>query len=197
LPASRDPRVRLARSAPRPVNAADLDAALRGDGSALVNGGGSFLAPAGWSAATISTAIQCADAGTRTGSRGWMKVIKRLDRMSRLHGLVQGWWLAPCASWPVRGEDTYRGPWNAKTPNPILLINQRFDPNSNYASAVRAEQYLGNAVLLTHEGYGHLFFHNPSTCVDQAMAAYLTQLITPPKGAVCQSNEQPFDPEFD
>jgi hypothetical protein len=29
------------------------------------------------------------------------------------------------------------------------------------------------------------------------MAAYLTELITPPKGAVCQSNEQPFDPEFD
>jgi hypothetical protein len=137
--------VRLARSAPRPVNAADLDAALRGDGSAPVNGGGFFLAPAGWVAATISTAIQCADAGTRVGSRGWLKVIKRLDRMSRLEGLVQGWWLAPCASWPVRGEDTYRGPWNAKTPNPILLVNQRFDPNSNYASAVRAEQYLGNA----------------------------------------------------
>jgi hypothetical protein len=62
---------------------------------------------------------------------------------------------------------------------------------------VRAQRYLGNAVLLTHEGYGHLFFQNPSTCVDQAMAAYLTELITPPKGTVCQSNEQPFDPEFD
>jgi pimeloyl-ACP methyl ester carboxylesterase len=179
-----------------PVNAADLDAALRGDGSALVSGGGFFLAPAGWAAAAISTAIQCADAGTRVGSRGWLKVIKRLDRMSRLQGLVQGWWLAPCASWPVRGEDTYRGPWNARTPNPILLINQRYDPNSDYESAVRAEQYLGNAVLLTHEGYGHLFFQNPSACVDQAMVAYLVDLITPPRGTVCQSDQQPFDPDF-
>jgi pimeloyl-ACP methyl ester carboxylesterase len=177
-------------------NAADLDAALRGDGSALASGGGFFTAPAGWAAATISTAIQCADAGTRVGSRGWLKVIKRLARMSRLAGLVQGWWLAPCASWPVRGQDTYRGPWNAKTPNPILLINQRYDPNSNYTNAVRAEQYLGNAVLLTHEGYGHLFFQNPSACVDQAMVAYLVDLITPPKGTVCQSDQQPFDPDF-
>ena len=66
------------------------------------------------------------------------------------------------------------GPWNAKTPNPILLVNQRYDPNSDYVSAVRAERLLGNAVLLTHEGYGHLSFQNPSACVDQAMARYLT-----------------------
>jgi pimeloyl-ACP methyl ester carboxylesterase len=179
-----------------PQNAADLAAALRGDGSALASGGGFFTAPSGWATATISTAIQCADAGTRLGSRGWLKVIRRLARMSRLAGRVQGQWLAPCASWPVRGQDTYRGPWNAKTPNPILLINQRYDPNGNYENAVRAERYLGNAVLLTHEGYGHLWFQNPSTCVDQAMVAYLTDLITPPKGTVCQSNQQPFDPDF-
>ena len=56
--------------------------------------------------------------------------------------------------------------------------------------------YLGNAVLLTQEGYGHLSFQNPSACVDQAMADYLTELITPPPGTVCQSDQQPFDPGF-
>ena len=39
-----------------------------------------------------------------------------------------------------RGEDNYRGPWSASTPNPILLINQRYDPNTGYANAVRAER---------------------------------------------------------
>jgi hypothetical protein len=96
----------------------------------------------------------------------------------------------------VRGEDTYRGPWNAKTPNPILLINQRYDPNSFYGNAVRAAGLLGNAVLLTHQGYGHLFFQNPSACVEKAMADYLTELVTPPRGTVCQSEQQPFDPGF-
>jgi hypothetical protein len=53
-----------------------------------------------------------------------------------------------------------------------------------------------NAVLLTHEGYGHVYFQDPSTCVDKAMADYLIELITPPRGAVCPSDHQPFDPDF-
>ena len=61
---------------------------------------------------------------------------------------------------------------------------------------MQAERLLGNAVLLTHEGYGHLSFQNPSACVDEATVAYLTELITPPTGTVCQSDQQPFDPDF-
>ena len=180
-----------------PRNAADLNAALQGDGSALETGASAYLSPAGWAGTTITTAIQCADAPAHRGSRAWPQVIKRFKRISRLQGLVQGWWeWAPCASWPVRGQDTYRGPWNASTPNPILLINSRYDPNTGYANAVRAERLLGNAVLLTQEGYGHLSFQNPSTCVDQATVDYLVDLITPPPGTVCQSDQQPFDPEL-
>jgi hypothetical protein len=63
-------------------------------------------------------------------------------------------------------------------PNPILLINTRYDPDTGYAKAVRGERLLGNAVLLTHEGYGHLSVRNPSACVDQAAVAYLTELTT-------------------
>jgi hypothetical protein len=58
------------------------------------------------------------------------------------------------------------------------------------------ERELGNAVLLTHEGYGDLFFQNPSACVDKAMVDYLTELIVPARGSVCQSDQQPFDPDF-
>ena len=185
--------------APRlwPANAADIDAALRGDGSALENGAGGFTAPGGWAGTTTSAAISCADAPAHRELRAWPSVIKRFERAGRLSGRVQGWWRwAPCAAWPVRGEDNYRGPWNASTPNPILLINSTFDPNTGYAKAVHAEQYLGNAVLLTQEGYGHLSFQNPSACVDEAMVDYLTELITPPPGTVCQSDQQPFDPDF-
>ena len=76
------------------------------------------------------------------------------------------------------------------------MINERYDPNSGYGNAVSAERYLGNAVLLRHEGSGHLFFQNPSSCVSNAMADYLTELITPPPGTVCQSDHQPFDPDL-
>ena len=37
---------------------------------------------------------------------------------------------------------------------------------------------------------------NPSACVNKAITDYLTELITPPRGTVCQSDQQPFDPDF-
>ena len=178
-----------------PRDAVDLDAALDGDGSALEAAARAALTPAGFSGATTSAAISCADAPARRGSRDWPHVIGRLNRISRLQGLVQGWWLwAPCASWPVRGEDSYRGPWTASTPNPILLIGTRHDPNTAFANARRTERRLGNAVLLTHDGYGHISIQDSSDCVDQARVAYLVELITPQAGTVCNANQEPFAP---
>lgn len=185
--------------APRlwPRNAADLDAALGEDASVLASSASLFLAPSGWAAAITSAAIQCADAPTNQSLQAWRQVIGQLEQVGRLQGVIHGWWeWAPCASWPVQGQDNYRGPWNHMTPNPILLINQTYDPNSGYANAVHAEHYLGKAVLLTHEGYGHLWFQDPSKCVANAMRNYLVHLITPPPGTVCPSDHKPFDPSF-
>ena len=176
-----------------PQNARDLRAAIGGNGSALETAARGFLTPTGWAAATTSAAIQCADAPARRSLRSWPRVIGRLKGISRIQGQVQGWWLwAPCASWPVRGQDSYRGPWGAKTPNPIMLIGTRHDPNTGYRNAVLAERRLGNAVLLTHEGYGHISFRDPSSCVEKAEADYLVNLVTPPKGTVCQADQKPF-----
>ncbi|MCU0299163.1 MAG: alpha/beta hydrolase [Candidatus Nanopelagicales bacterium] len=178
-----------------PANAASLDAALTGNASTLEAGAQPFLTPQGWAGATTSAAISCADAPARRELDAWPQVIGRLDRISRMQGRVNGWWLwAPCAAWPVRGQDSYRGPWNASTPNPILLIGTRFDPNTAYQNAVSAERYLGNAVLLTHNGYGHISYQDPSACVDRARVDYLVDLKTPRRGAVCQSDLRPFQP---
>jgi pimeloyl-ACP methyl ester carboxylesterase len=180
-----------------PRNAADLATALQGDASALAITASGFLTPTGWAPAVTSAAIQCADAPTKQSPAAAPQVLEHLEQVGRLQGLIHFWWeWAPCASWPVRGQDNYRGPWTAKTPNPILLINQRYDPNTGYANAVHAEHYLGNAVLLTHEGYGHLYFQDPSVCVMNAMVDYLVHLITPPPGKVCRSEHKPFDPHF-
>lgn len=178
-----------------PQNAAALDEALGGDASRLEAEARPYFTPAGWNAATTSAAIQCADAGAARGSRAWPEVIGRLDRISRLQGRVNGWWLwGPCASWQVKGQDAYRGPWDAATASPLLLIGTRYDPNTAYANAVRTERLLGNAVLLTLDGYGHISYQDPSTCIDLARARYLVDLTTPPRGTVCQPDQQPFGP---
>ena len=86
--------------------------------------------------------------------------------------------------------------WNATTKNPILLIALKHDPATPHINAVRSARRLGNAVLLTQDGYGHVSFHDPSACVDRARVAYLVRLKTPPKGTVCKSAKKPFAPGF-
>ncbi len=180
-----------------PQDAKNLEAAVRGDGSALLTEARKSLTPAGFMGATTSAAISCADAPAHAGLRSWPRVIGGLTREDRLYGPLLGWWLwAPCAAWPVRGDDNYRGPWNARTKNPILLIGTKHDPATRYINAVRSARRLRNAVLLTLNGYGHVSFHDPSTCIDRARVAYLVRLITPRKGTVCQANKKPFTPGF-
>ena len=180
-----------------PDDAKDLDAAVRGDGSALATKARQLVTPAGFAGATTSAAISCADAPARRSSHAWPQVIERFTRIDRLYGRLLGWWLwAPCASWPVRGQDNYGGPWNKPTKTPILVIGLRHDPATPYVNAVRSARRLGNAVLLTQDGYGHVSFHDPSACVDRARVAYLVRLVTPPKGTICASEKKPFDSGF-
>jgi pimeloyl-ACP methyl ester carboxylesterase len=181
-----------------PELATDLDKAARGDGSALESSARdvkAFLQPALDSA----VGLQCADKPfpPRPGPEEWPKTIGELSDVSLISGPVNGWLLwAPCASWLVRSTDRYTGPWNAFTKNRILVIGTQFDPNTAYENAVRAASRLGNAVLLTHDGYGHTSDADPSTCVERAISTYFVSRVTPPKGTRCPSNRRPFDRNF-
>ncbi len=176
-----------------PQLAEELEAAESGNGSALAQRARPMRSPRAWSVVTTSAAIQCADGPAHRSPAEWPRVIDRLEAISSLQGAVQGWWeWAPCASWPVRDTSRYAGPWNAKTRNPILLIGTRHDPNTGYANARRAARLLGDAVLLTHDGYGHLSFKDPSACVERAETAYLVHLAVPRRGTVCPSDHRPF-----
>ena len=96
----------------------------------------------------------------------------------------------------ARVATRYTGPWNAPTTHPILVIGTRWDPATSYANARRVATLLDNAVLLTHDGYGHTSPVDPSTCVEHAISAYLVCLDAPRRGTVCPSNRLPFDPNF-
>lgn len=72
----------------------------------------------------------------------------------------------------------------------------RFDPTTPLRNAQLAAARLGNAVLVVHDGYGHMSHRDPSTCVLQATGRYLINLATPPPGTVCPSDRLPFDPGF-
>ena len=181
---------------PKPLAAA-LEKAARGDGADLATLGREGTNEFRSRGFEGSQAIICDDSPSREGPGAWPRVIDRLNRVSRISGRVYGWsvW-SPCASWPARGADRYTGPWNASTKNPILVIGTRYDPSTPFRNARRVSHLLGNAVLLTHQGYGHLSSADPSACVNRAIGRYLVHLVTPRRGTVCPSNRQPFDPNF-
>jgi pimeloyl-ACP methyl ester carboxylesterase len=178
-----------------PQLAVDLRQAIDGDGSALATWGRAVLTSTRSTAADSQTAIICADSPARQGPDAWPKVIARLTHISAWAGLFVGWsnW-APCASWPARSAERYTGPWNRPTKIPVLLIGTTGDPGTPYANAYRVASLLGNAVLLTHDGYGHTSEADPSRCVERATSAYLVDLAIPSKGTVCRSDRQPFGP---
>jgi pimeloyl-ACP methyl ester carboxylesterase len=180
-----------------PLVAALLQAAAEGDASAtetIARGATSDQARLLFQ--EQGAALVCADSPARHPARAWPRVVDRLEAISRIGGPVVGWQLAPCAAWPATSTNRYTGPWNATTSNPVLLIGTRFDPNTPLASARRAQRRLGNAVLLTHDGYGHLSRRDPSACVMRATGSYLVDLTVPPRGTVCPSDHLPFDPDF-
>jgi hypothetical protein len=72
------------------------------------------------------------------------------------------------------------------------VIGSRYDPATKYQNAVTVAKRLGNAVLLTHDGYGHVSSHHPSNCIEKARVAYLVDLEAPPSGTVCEADQKPF-----
>jgi pimeloyl-ACP methyl ester carboxylesterase len=180
-----------------PQLAIDLDQAAGGDGSALATQARAVLAGVRSAAGEPSAAITCTDSPARQGAGAWQGVIGRLTKVSAIGGPFVGWanW-APCASWPARSADRYTGPWDAATSNPVLVIGTRFDPATPFANARRVARLLPRAVLLTHDGYGHTSEADPSACIQRTTRAYLVRLVAPPRGTICPSDRQPFDPDF-
>jgi pimeloyl-ACP methyl ester carboxylesterase len=183
-----------------PELAAAINSAAEGDGSELAKASG-LLTTSFSSTRTApglpAVGLTCADSPAHQGPQAWRSVVDRLTRVSFIYGPVLSWWRwAPCASWPARSTDRYTGPWDAKTKNPILVIGTRFDSNTPYADARRTARRLGNAVLLTHDGYSHTSPNDPSACVKRSTTAYLIRLVTPPAGTICPSDREPFDPGF-
>jgi pimeloyl-ACP methyl ester carboxylesterase len=180
-----------------PQAASLIDAAARGDGSGVKSIAASAVSGQFRAAFEQGAALVCADSPARQSARAWPRVVRQLEGVSRIGGRVFGWLQgAPCASWPVNSADRYTGPWNAATPNPVLIVGTTLDPNTPIANARTAERRLGNAVLLTHDGFGHLSGADPSACVTRALGTYLTDLTVPAHGTVCPSDRLPFDPDF-
>jgi pimeloyl-ACP methyl ester carboxylesterase len=138
------------------------------------------------------SAVTCSETDNPTNQAAWERNARREARRFGPAGEFWAWGSLPCATWPVKDEDRYTGPWDNDTANPILLINNFFDPATSFDSAVELQSQLGNAQLLPVAGYGHVAFPD-STCASDALATYLIDQELPPADLLCEQDAKPFE----
>jgi pimeloyl-ACP methyl ester carboxylesterase len=138
------------------------------------------------------SAVTCSETDNPTNQAAWERNARREARRFGAAGEFWAWGSLPCATWPVKDEDRYAGPWDNETANPILLINNFFDPATSFESAVELQSQLANAQLLPVAGYGHVAFPD-STCASDALARYLIDQELPPADLLCEQDAKPFD----
>lgn len=92
--------------------------------------------------------------------------------------------LDSCAYWPVPNTGEPHVPNVPGLPK-VLVISTTGDPATPYDAGVALAKGLGG-VLLTYEATQHTVFLQKNECVDNAGAAYLTDLKLPAEGTRCK-----------
>ncbi|MFT3860307.1 alpha/beta fold hydrolase [Micropruina sp.] len=168
------------------VLAADLKAALAGDGAALLkasdqlndrNDDGTF-----GSMFYSFPAIGCADGydkGVVEAEQRWTTDQQKAPIFGKYFG--PGY---TCPLWPVRSTIQFKPTGSGAAP--IVVVGATGDPATPYQQAVTMAEQLESGVLVTYEGEGHGTFGGKSECVDRLVIAYLTKGTVPSDGVKCQ-----------
>lgn len=69
---------------------------------------------------------------------------------------------------------------------PILVVGTTGDPATPYEWSVKLAEQLESGVLLTFEGEGHTAYNKGSSCINQAVDAFLIDGVVPTPGTICQ-----------
>jgi pimeloyl-ACP methyl ester carboxylesterase len=138
-------------------------------------------------------ASNCVDTDNPADPARYPAMARAADERTPDFGVLWTYVALPCAYWPAQDADRYRGPWDAPTSVPILLLSRRFDPATPHSGAVAASHTLANARLLTIDGWGHGYYlAGRSTCADDAAAAYFIAGQLPAAGTICPEDARPF-----
>ncbi|WP_203919574.1 alpha/beta hydrolase [Rugosimonospora africana] len=138
-----------------------------------------------------SQAVFCADTAMPRNPSAWPVIQNRIAQQAPLMSPVRLYSEMPCATWP-RTVARYTGPWNRHTGTPILLVSVTDDPSTPYSGGEQAARELGDARVLTVDGYGHMSIHAGSSCALAAENQYLLSAQAPPAGTHCGVDYAPF-----
>ncbi|GIJ35874.1 alpha/beta hydrolase [Micromonospora sediminimaris] len=127
-------------------------------------------------------AINCADEEQRPDLERIRQLQSEWRTRYPLFGAPLAAGLVSCTEWPG-GSDPYPT-GRAEGAPPILVVGTTGDPATPYEQTPALAEMLGVGRVLTWEGEGHTAYPQ-TTCITQAVNAYLIDLTVPPDGKRC------------
>ncbi len=141
--------------------------------------------------APVTEGVICADSVNPTDPRAWIAASEREHRRAPWFGRLWTWRSSSCAQWPGSSDDAFRGPFQADTSAPALLVANLHDPATPISGARTLNTLLADSRMLTVDGWGHGML-GESTCVEAHVEAYLVSGTLPPAGTVCDQDDVPY-----
>lgn len=154
--------------------------AADGDGGLLLDLAEAYRSVGGFG---LYQAVSCTDSANPVGGEAWTAFADELDALGPRTGAAVANEMRPCAFWPVPPTPIV-GPVVAEGSGPVLVIGTTGDPATPVEQAEAVAATLAEGHLLVFDGPGHTAYLS-SSCVQDAVAAYLIEGQVPADGARC------------
>ncbi len=127
---------------------------------------------------------QCNDQEYPDDPEAWDELLQQRLDVSPDFFVLNVFALVECAFLDT-GADPYQGPFHSAGTPPILVIGGTRDSQTPYAWSQALTAELGNARLLTFDGYGHVSYRPENGCIRAYVDNYLIDGTLPDEGTVC------------
>ena len=106
-------------------------------------------------AADAISGIRCGEANFRTDKLAdVLPTVKALYAMSPMGGDASSQLPITCSQWSFNARERYSGNFQTRTKNPMLIVNNKFDPVTPLVSAQNVSAGFDGSVVLAQNGYG-------------------------------------------
>lgn len=133
------------------------------------------------------TMVSCADSPERPSLEEATEAAERIVAAAPTFGSITGYGMLGCLDWP-EAANPLPEITGAGSPT-LLVVGTVGDPATPYEWSEQMADALESAVLLTYEGDGHTAFLRGGSCIEEAVVAYLVDLVVPAPGTRCPAEE--------
>jgi pimeloyl-ACP methyl ester carboxylesterase len=133
-----------------------------------------------------SSVISCVDKPSKSAPTSAAELADVATFQSQLPPWGGSWATAGCAGMPKPAKGDKLGDVRVRGTAPVLVIGTTGDPATPYVGAEALVARIQDSELLTFESTEHTAFaRGISTCIDDAVTAYLVDGTLPPPGTRC------------